>query len=454
MPETRATTLGSCVPNLEPATHRPSVTNEVGPLAGSEIIQQDDFALADRPGLAPSRFTSPRRTRTSVAGVAVAATIAALVLAGCGSSSHHTKTIATNAAKITAGGYTAQVFASGAAIQHHVPTSASPSGKASIYQPDDLTKLGSDIWVAFQNNVGPDGTPASHVSTSTIVEFSSSGTKVAQWDLTGHADGIAADTSNGQVYVTTNEDANAHLFALKPGSSKATSYSVPSSLPHKGGLDAISFWHGKMLISASAPGTTGGPAPPQNYPAVYVVTLNSSAHTASFHTFFTDMATAKHANSGKTGTTKLALTDPDSNEVVPSYAPRFGGQFMLTSQGDGVQIFSPDTSGKNLSVLANSQASPEKGSQASQTGLDDSAWASGSSGTLYITDNGTDIIWKVTGPFKKGEQMSAVSPCDANSAPMSCLAKKYVGEVNMNTGVITEIPITSQIQPKGLLWVP
>ena len=36
---------------------------------------------------------------------------------------------------------------------------------------------------------------------------------------------------------------------------------------------------------------------------------------------------------------KLALTDPDSNEVVPPDAPRFGGDFMLTSQGDQQQIF-------------------------------------------------------------------------------------------------------------------
>ena len=36
---------------------------------------------------------------------------------------------------------------------------------------------------------------------------------------------------------------------------------------------------------------------------------------------------------------RLALTDPDSNEDVPSYAPRFAGEFMLTSQGDQEQIF-------------------------------------------------------------------------------------------------------------------
>jgi len=392
--------------------------------------------------MTPSRFTSARRTLASAASLAALAVIPAFTLAGCGSSSHKT-TSPTNASKTTSGGYTSQVFASGATIQHPVSTKASPSGKASVFQPDDLTKLGSDIFVGFQNNVGPQGETVSGVNTSTIVEFSSSGSKVKQWDVAGHFDGIAALQATGKVIVTANEDANAHIYEIDPSSSKPAQYSVPAPLPHKGGLDAISFWHGKMLITASAPGTTGGPAPPQNYPAVYVVSLNSSTHTATFHSLFTDMATAKQANSGKTGTTKLALTDPDSNEIVPSYAPRFAGEFMLTSQGDGEQIFVADTTGKNLSVLKLSQA-----------GSDDTAWTSGPSGTLYITDNSTDLIWKVTGPFKRGEQLVAASPCDANSAPMSCLAKKYLGQVDMNTGAITKLSLTNEIQPKGLLWVP
>lgn len=50
----------------------------------------------------------------------------------------------------------------------------------------------------------------------------------------------------------------------------------------------------------------------------------------------------------------LALTDPDSNENVPSYADRFAGDFMLTSQGDQEQIFVRDagTPWQRLSVLS------------------------------------------------------------------------------------------------------
>ena len=233
------------------------------------------------------------KTRATTLGSCVAATIAALALTGCGSSHH--KTTTTNSSKSTSGGYTTQVFASGATIQH-----ATSTGKASVYQPDDITKLGSDIYVGFQNNIGPDGTPSSGVSDSTIVEFSSSGSKVRQWDVVGHADGLTGDPGSGQVVVTSNEDANPHLFVIKPGSSKATQYSVPA-LPHHGGLDAISFWHGMMLISASAPGTSGKAAPQASYPAVYVATLNSSTHKVSVRGLFGDEASAKQANRVRRG---------------------------------------------------------------------------------------------------------------------------------------------------------
>jgi hypothetical protein len=203
-----------------------------------------------------------------------------------------------------------------------------------------------------------------------------------------------------------------------------------------------------ILISASAPGTSGKPAPQASYPAVYVVTLNSSSHTASVRGLFGGEATATKANVGETGTTHLALTDPDSNAVLPTYASRFGGQFALTSQADKQQIFVADTSATKLSVLNLSQV------------IDDSAWASGPSGTLYTTDSSADLIWKITGPFKRGTQFVAVTPCDAANAPMACPAPpafepNYLGTVDQSTGAVTKFAFSGpKIQPKGMLFVP
>ncbi len=384
-----------------------------------------------------SRFLPPRRARASVVSLAV---VAAIVLAGCGSSGSN------STSKSSSTGFTSHVFASGVPI-----TISTPTGTASINQPDDITALGGDIFVGFQNNVGPQGEPTPKGSQgtgnreSTIVEFSGAGSKIGTWNVLGHVDGVTADTANKQVIVTTNEDANPHLYVITPGNSQAVTYHVPA-LPSNGGMDAVSFWHGMMLISASAPGTSGKAPPQATYPAVYVTTLNSSTHTVSVHGLFSDEATASHANAGQTGSTKLALVDPDSNFVVPSYASRYAGQFMLTSQGDYEDVFVADPSAKQLSVLKLSQS------------VDDSQWASGSSGALYVTDGSADLIYKIAGPFQKGQEIVGVTPCDAGNAPASCpgpgFPNNYLGQVNQSTGAVTKFALTTPISPAGLLFVP
>ncbi len=399
--------------------------------------------------MTPSRILAPRTARASATRLAAAAAIAATVVAGCGSGGSHSpggSHTTASSARSSSASFTSQGFASGAGITH-----TTPSGKTPVNQPDDITKLGDRIFVAFQNGVGPQGEPTTAGNQgagnrdSTIVEFSSSGSPVAQWEVAGHVDGLTADTANGQVAVTANEDANPRLYMIAPGNPQPTAYHVPS-LPHNGGFDAISFYHGVMLISASAPGTSGKAAPQASYPAVYVVSLNSSTHTASVRGLFRDEASAKHANSGASGTGHLALTDPDSNAVVPTYAPRFGGQFELTSQGDYLEIFAADPRGNQLSALKLSQS------------IDDSAWASGPSGTLYVTDGSADLIYKVTGPFQKGMEIVGVTPCDAGNAPTSCpgagFPNNYLGQVDQSTGAVTKFALATPINPAGLLFMP
>jgi len=410
------------------------------------------------------RSTAPPAAGTSTTRLGAVAALAAIAVAGCGSGTSHSSSgshtssasqspsasqATTSAAATSAStGFTSQAFASGIAITH-----AAPGGKTPVNKPDDITKLGAHIFVAFQNGVGPQGEPTEAGNqgagnrNSTVVEFSSSGSPVAQWDVAGRVEGLAPDTANGQVAVSANEDGKPRLYMVAPGNPQLTAYRVPS-LPHNGGLDAISFYHGMMLISASAPGTTGKAAPQASYPAVYVVSLHASTHTASLRGLFGDQATAKNANSGASGTTRLALVDPDSNAVVPTAAPRFGGQFELTSQGDYREIFVADSSGKQLSTLKLSQS------------IDDSAWASNASGTLYVTDGSSDLIYKITGPFTPGSEIVGVTPCDAGNAPASsCPAPprfpgNYLGKVDESTGAVTKFALTTPINPAGLLFVP
>jgi hypothetical protein len=179
---------------------------------------------------------------------------------------------------------------------------------------------------------------------------------------------------------------------------------------------------------------------------VYVVTLNAGAKTAAVAPFFADNATATGVNGSNAGkNVTLALTDPDSNTVVPSSSAEFAGDFMLNSQGDEELIFS-GAGGKNLQVLklANS--------------VDDVAWATSANGTLYTTDSTADTVDAVTGPFTPGTVYTAVTPCNANSAPSTCPAPGYpansVGTINLKTGALGKVTALQLIAPKGMIFVP
>jgi hypothetical protein len=337
-------------------------------------------------------------------------------------------------------------IAFGSTLKHSFqPNGTGATITGSLTQPDDIVALGGKLYVGFQNSVGPQGeaAPSGNLD-STLVEFTPTGSVVKQWDLTGKIDGMGANPATGQVIVTVNEDSKSSLYTVSGGTATHYSYS-PSPLPHMGGTDGVAVDQGKILISASAPGT-GGKAP-ASAAAVYAVTLNAGTKTATATPFFADNATATGVNAPNAGkTVTLALTDPDSNLVVPSGSPSFAGDFMLNSQGDQELIFSA-ASGQNLQLLKISNP------------VDDSAWATSASGTLYTTDSGADSVDAITGPFKPGTVYTAVAPCNANSAPAVCPAPpqygpNYLGTIDLKTGAVGKVTVIGPVAPKGMVFVP
>ncbi len=320
-----------------------------------------------------------------------------------------------------------------------------------LTQPDDISALDGRLYVGFQNATGPQGEPSADGDLdSTIVEFTRYGQEVRQWDVPGHTDGVTADPLTGKVIVTVNEDANSSLFTISAATGHLTHYAYNEPLPHKGGTDAISVYHGQVLISASAPGTTG--TAQKTAPAVYVVSLNPRTKIATVHGLFDDNSTAKALNGPHAGTNiTLALTDPDSNEVVPHASPKFGGDFMLDSQGDQELIFDQPHgraagAGASLSVLAIARS------------VDDTSWATSHSGALYITDATADTVDQVTGWFPVGTAYSSVTPCDENGAPATCpgpgYPPNYLATVNLTTGALTKVALSgAPLQPKGQIFV-
>jgi hypothetical protein len=342
-------------------------------------------------------------------------------------------------------------IASGKKLHHtFLPNGKGTAHTETLSSPDDITQLGRDVFVTFQNGVGPQGqaSPDGNLD-STIVEFSLSGREVAQWDLHGKCDGLTADPLTGEVIATVNEDAHSSLYAIRPHAGSATHYAYSEPLPHNGGTDAIAIYRGQILISASAPGTVGAAAPNAKYPAVYVVTLNARDKIAHVSPLYYDEAPAFQANGAAAGKTiRLALTDPDSNEVVPWAAPRFAGDFMLDSQGDQELIFDHFTGWHQSLTALHLPAS-----------VDDSAWATTRHGALYVTDGTDDTVDVVSGKFTAGTMYSSVTPCDSSSAPATCpgpgFPANYLASTSLRTGALTPVPLTGPVlRTGGMIFVP
>jgi hypothetical protein len=363
---------------------------------------------------------------------------------------------ATAAASASPGTQTAQLTVrhvlNGMNLHHSFTPPGGGKRTEPLTQPDDITAIGLDLFTAFQNGVGSQGEPSSDGNTdSTIVEFSLSGQVLGQWDLKGKVDGLTADPARNIVIATVNEDLNSSLYTIEatPRTAAVQHYTYNKPLPHNGGTDAISIVGGQIVVSASAPGTIGKPAPQPAYPAAYTVTLRRS-HVAAVAPVFFDEAQATVANTGPSHgkRVRLALTDPDSNSVVPAFASRFAGDFMPTSQADKQQIFAQRTAAGDLKlqVLNLSQS------------VDDTAWSGAANELLFATDATADFVDVVTGQFAPRSVITAVTPCDAANAPATCPAPgfppNYLGSLNPRTGHVSHLTLTGpRLEPKGLVFI-
>lgn len=358
------------------------------------------------------------------------AVLAAVALTSCSSNSNTSSSSSASSTGAASKAATPAAGGSNSAAQPQLKVFA--QGTETMSQPDNITILDGNLFVGFQNGIHAKGQPGpSGNADSTLVEYDMSGKEIAHWDLKGHLDGMRADPANHRVITTANEDANSHMFTITnpgPNAGEVKEYHYDlNPLPSGGGTDDVEIYNGKLLISASSPTVKDGPA-------VYQVDLTGD--TAKLSPFFMDDSTATVANTdapdhGQTVT--LALTDPDSNEVVPPEAPRFAGDFVLDSQGDGEQIYADQTGNEppKLEVLRLS------------THINDTAWATSNKGTLYITDTKHNKIYTLSGDFTPGTTFVAATPHGETG---------YLGTLDMNTGKVTSY--NTDMEPSGLLFIP
>lgn len=312
--------------------------------------------------------------------------------------------------------------------------------------PDDITAMAGEgdhgghavIWTAYQNGIGPDGSPAG--AQSTVAGYDAhSGRLVTTISVTGKVDGLTADPRRDRLIATVNEDRNSALDVIDVATATVTTYAYSPSpeTSDNGGTDSIAVWGDGMFLAHSNPNDT-------TQPAMYAVALDGASHTAALTPLYFCDSSATDAVTGAAVT--LALTDPDTNLVMPADSPRFAGQLALISQGDGQMVFASGDTSPALSVLNLA----DKPTTAFPSGehlppIDGLAVATADHGTLYAVDAAAGTITALDTKGWKAGTVFVGEPSDTGNP--------LVGTLDLSTGTITPLPLTFS-SPKGLLFLP
>lgn len=281
--------------------------------------------------------------------------------------------------------------------------------------PDDITQIGQNVFIGYQDSVNPDGTPIGTAPASgQVVEYDLNGNVVHTFTAPGHIDGLLAYNAT-TLWVSADEDGNPQLTVIDLGNDAQATYTPDTGtapLPHGGGLDDMKLLNGQVYVSASAPTTTMMPSPNlapystdssgataqygvNTGPALYTISLNGDGKT--FH-----LATALMSSTpaallpGNTAVT-LNMTDADSSALDPA------GDLVLDSQQDSELVFihSPGA-GQSVSVL-----------QVTLYGnpwpVDDVRWAPTGSAFMLVSDTHAGLVYRVdaTGGFTPGTAYAA-----------------------------------------------
>lgn len=320
------------------------------------------------------------------------------------------------------------------------------AGSGATNKPDDIVRLDGKIFVDFQNGIGPHGEPGpGGITTSTVIEYDGAGNVINQWTPTGRIDGLGADPFKHLIYATANEDGNSSFYVIDPNAVAASQmrhlvYSDPTGAI-SGGTDAVSVDpYGNVYISASNPAGAGS-----NAVARATIDSPTVGQVAVTKTFADNLAGVTNGNGG--GPATLALTDPDSNAIVPSTSPRFGNSFMLDSQGDGQLVFAPLGFSASTPASAFTQLTLSAPNQTTHPVLDDVRWASEDGGQLFVVDQGSGAIYRITGPFQAGQSFGS-QPTDPSNPPL----QSDVVNVDLENGTESAFA-TGFNSPKGLLYV-
>lgn len=311
--------------------------------------------------------------------------------------------------------------------------------------PDDLAwmslKAGDGpalLWTEYQNGINPNGTPGASGSVDSYIAGYNprTGALVRMIPVPGHVDGVTADPSLGRLMVTSNEDANSAFYLVDPltRSTVRFTYSPSLEVNGNGGTDSIALWHGGIYVSHSNPNDT-------TQPTVYRIVLDWYDHVARGYPVFWNDDVATFEPAGTSG--PMALTDPDTNFVMPHAGERYAGDLATISQADGRLILAKYSG--DGGPLRLTQLNLTDNVTGNLPPIDGLAVATASEGTLYAVDSKAGTIQAlVTDGYARGTVF--VTEPDDNGNPL-------LGTLDLHTGVIT--PLGNSFEsPKELYFVP
>jgi hypothetical protein len=260
-------------------------------------------------------------------------------------------------------------------------------GAVSATQPDSITSGGGSVWVEYGNNAVSTGGTGS----STIVQYSTSGSVQHTYTVAGLVDGLKFNPVTGMVWALQNNDGNATLSLINPTAMTVSAPLMYASPPYvygansARGYDDVAFLNGKVYLSYTNPVNPTDP----------VLQILDQGNTPSGPLTTTTILTAQQTNPLFTSSTQ-APPDTDSLKSTPS------GQLVLTSEGDGVGpafnssdgrytlISNPGTALQtftNLRITNSAMVNVNK--------MDDVVFPGATAGTLYVADTNNNTVYAI-----------------------------------------------------------
>jgi hypothetical protein len=307
-------------------------------------------------------------------------------------------------------------------------------GAVSATQPDSVTTGDGSVWVEYGNGAVSTGGSGA----STIVQYSTSGAIEHTYSMAGLVDGLKFNPVTGIVWALQNNDGNATLSLINPGTgvvSAPLSYASPPYVYGASsgrGYDDVAFLNGKVYLSYTNPVNPTDPA----------LQILNQGNTPSGTLTTTSILTAQQTNPLFTSSTQNP-PDIDSLKSTPN------GKLVLTSEGDGLGSQWVTSDGR-LTLISDPGTAQQTVTNVRVTnsagvnvnGMDDVLFPGATEGTLYVTDTGSNKVYAL--------QLTGLDP---NTPIISLGSFDEVALVNPVTGVVETPLLTGLTAVHGLDFV-